>query len=91
MADKEYFIANGIIKKFKDLLNGSHAEVTASVGLVLASDGVLLPIDDLATTNTPDGNGRLSYTQVVYDGVTYRKTYTYSGDFLTNISNWVKQ
>jgi hypothetical protein len=59
-------------------------------GTVLASNGVALPIDNLAQTITYSGNLVATIT-VVYNGITYVKTYTNNGTNITAISQWVAQ
>jgi len=49
-----------------------------------------LPVDDLAHTLTYDSTFVATDT-VVYQGVTYVKTYTNDGTNITNISAWVAQ
>lgn len=34
---------------------------------------------------------KINYIEVVANGVTYRQTWTYTGDFVTSISAWAKQ
>jgi hypothetical protein len=34
---------------------------------------------------------QINYIEVVANGVTYRQTWTYTGDYVTAISAWVKQ
>jgi len=57
---------------------------------VLASDGVMLPLDALTQNITYSGSF-VSYIQVVYVGNTYQQTFTNNGTNITVISGWVKQ
>ena len=34
---------------------------------------------------------KINYIEVVANGVTYRQTWTYTGDFVTAISAWARQ
>lgn len=55
-----------------------------------ASDGVLLPIASLdVTSNYTDTT--LNYKQVVFQSVTYRKTFTWTGSNLTKETRWIRQ
>jgi hypothetical protein len=54
---------------------------------ILSSDGVALPINNLAATMTYTGEFLATIT-VVYNGVTYVQTYTNDGTFITAISQW---
>ena len=60
---------------------------------VLATDGAALPLDVLEHTYTNNGTV-ITSDAVVYvnpQGVTktYTQTYTYSGSFISDISQWV--
>jgi hypothetical protein len=57
----------------------------------IASDGVLLQVDDLAQTFAYNVDGTLNYIQVTQSGSNYRQTYGYTDGRITSISNWVKQ
>lgn len=73
-------ILTGISKRFRDMGDGTHAEVIAIGGP-----------DSLAQTLAYDEEGNLS-TVLATDGVnTWVQTYTYANGLLTNISAWVKQ
>ena len=61
------------------------------LNLVIASDGILLPIDSLAQTLGYDGSNNLTTITVTYNGITYVQTMTYVGSNVTAISQWVKQ
>jgi hypothetical protein len=54
---------------------------------VLSSNGVALPIGDLAVTFTYSGSF-VATASVVYNGVTYTVTFTNNGTQITNISQW---
>lgn len=52
------------------------------------------PLDDVANQVTRTFNytaGKLTSVDKTIDGVTYRQTWTYTGDDLTGISAWVEQ
>lgn len=55
---------------------------------VLATNGVALPIDNLAKVFAYSG-AFLSTITVVYNGITYVQTYTNNGAQLTSESQWV--
>lgn len=57
----------------------------------LSDTGVPLPIDSLAKSYSYNGDGTISYIQVVHDTVTYRQTFTYLSGTLSAISKWVAQ
>jgi len=59
-------------------------------GTVATSTIGQLPVDDLAKVLTYDGDF-IATMSVVYDSVTYTKTYTNDGTNITNISVWVAQ
>lgn len=50
-----------------------------------------LPVGDLPVALAYDGSNNLTSMTVVYRGVTYIKTFTYTGSNCTNISAWVAQ
>lgn len=54
------------------------------------SPGIQLPISDLAQAVGYTGSNATTFT-VVYQGVTYVQTFTYSGSTVTNFSQWVPQ
>ena len=56
----------------------------------LASDGVMIPLDNTAQALSYTGTV-LDYVSLSYNGSTYRQTYTYTGGNLTTISIWTKQ
>lgn len=61
---------------------------------VIAQGGKALPIGDLAMAISYVTISGTAYPQtftVVYQGVTYVKTYTYTDTNLTNISQWIPQ
>jgi hypothetical protein len=58
--------------------------------VVQASDGVLLPLDQLTQTMGYT-NGSLTTITVVFNGNTYIQTLTYSNGVLSTVSPWVKQ
>lgn len=66
-------------------------DVVGSAGVVTGSDGVVLPIDDLAHAFGRDGSGNLTSDTVVFNGKTYVQTYTYGSGFLTGVSKYVVQ
>lgn len=59
-------------------------------GTVATSTIPQLPVDDLAKTLTYDGDF-IATMSVVYQGVTYTKTYTNDGTNITDISVWEAQ
>lgn len=61
------------------------------VDIVMASDGVFVPIGSLAQTLTYNADGTVNYVQVTYNALVYRQTFNYSAGQLTNISAWVLQ
>ncbi|WP_438979536.1 hypothetical protein [Polynucleobacter sp.] len=73
-------------------LSGIYKEIKAgiSVSYVIASDGVLLPADSLATTIAGSTATAITYT-VTYLTFTYVKTFTYTAGSVSSISQWVKQ
>ncbi len=64
---------------------------TLTSRVVVASDGQLVPVDDLAQVIVRNGDGSVNYIQVVHVGNTYRQTLTYTTGAVTGISAWVKQ
>jgi hypothetical protein len=70
------------------LVNASGA--TVADNSVMASDGVMLPIDSIAQT-LGYTTGDLTTITVVYGGNTYVQTLTYTSGNITAISEWVKQ
>ena len=69
--------------------NGSIEQVLANI---VASDGIVIPIDSLAQTMTYNAPGGLLDTITVsYAGNTYRQTLAYTGSNVTSMSGWVKQ
>ena len=80
MTDTLSKVLNGISKRFRDMGDGTHAEVVALGGP-----------DTLAQTLGYDASGNLK-TITATDGTnTWVQTYTYAGGLLTGISAWVKQ
>ena len=63
---------------------------SSDVTLPAASDGTILPLSSLAQT-LAYSNGLLSTITVSYGGNTYVQTMTYANNFLTGISQWIKQ
>lgn len=59
-------------------------------GAATADDGVVLPLESLAKSFGYAGDNLTTVT-VSYNGETYVKTLTYTGDKLTATSVWVKQ
>lgn len=58
----------------------------------LASNGTPLPVDSLSETYSYNVDGLLHYTEVSYQGVTYRTTYSYDvNGRLTGIAKLVAQ
>ena len=55
---------------------------------VLATNGVALPLDNLAYTFAYSGSF-VSTITVVYAGTTYVQTFTNNGTQITHISQWV--
>lgn len=72
------------------LLDSSGIPIVISSGSVTADNGVVLPLDSLAHTFTSSG-GLITTDTVVYLGVTYVQTLTYSGGVIQTISQWVAQ
>ncbi len=60
-------------------------------GGVIASDGVLVPVDSLAQTMGYDGSNNLTTVTVTYLGNVYVQTLTYTGSNLTGVSRFIKQ
>ena len=58
--------------------------------LVMDNTGIQIPIDDLAVTYGWTG-GNLTSETVVYNGVTFIKTYTYSSGVMQTESGWIHQ
>jgi hypothetical protein len=61
-----------------------------SVNCVIASDGVLLPVDSLEQTLTYTGD-LISTISVSFGSEVYIQTYTYTSSNVTSISQWEKQ
>lgn len=61
------------------------------VDIVMASDGVFVPIGSLAQTIVYNTDGTVNYVQVSYNALTYRQTFAYTAGQLTSISAWVLQ
>lgn len=55
----------------------------------IASNGRVIPFDSLPQTFSYNTDGSINYIQVIYDGATYRQSFTYSSGVLTGISAWV--
>lgn len=62
-----------------------------SVRHEIASDGKVVPFESLAQEFAYNGDGTVNYVQAVWEGVTYRQSYTYTSGKLTGVSRWVKQ
>lgn len=60
-------------------------------GAAIGSDGVVLPLGDLAQVLGYDGSNNLITITVAYLGNTYVQTFTYTGSNLTGISKFAKQ
>lgn len=58
---------------------------------VLASDGLLVPVDSLAQVLGYDASGNLTTITVSYGGNTYVQTMTWTSGNMTGVSQWVKQ
>ena len=74
--------------------SAAQATITGTIsvdGVALASDGVYLPLDDLAQTLAYNADGTLNYVQVTYNGNNYRQTLTYTSGQVAGITNWVRQ
>lgn len=67
------------------------ASYPADNGTVIASDNVILPIDSLSHSFTRNTDGTLATDTVVFNGITYVQSYTYTSGAVTGISQWVKQ
>lgn len=63
---------------------------TKTVNCVIASDGVLIPVDSLATAIAGSTATAQTLT-LIYLGNTYIKTITYTAGNASNLSQWVKQ
>lgn len=61
-----------------------------SVNCVIASDGVLLPVESLEQTLTYTGD-LISTISVSFGSEVYIQTYTYTSSNVTSISQWEKQ
>ena len=73
-------------------ISGAGGSVEQILTNIVASDGVIIPIDSLDQTMTYNAAGGLLDTVTVsYGGNTYKQTFTYSGSNVTLISQWVKQ
>lgn len=60
--------------------------------IVYGSDGAMIPLRSAIITASYDGNGNLLTTTVVYQGITYIQTRTYSGtNKVLTISRWISQ
>lgn len=58
----------------------------------VGSDGTPIPVGSLSETYSYNVDGSLHYTDVIYQGRTYRTTYSYDGNGrLTNIAKLVAQ
>jgi len=57
---------------------------------VQASDGTMLPLEDIPLTFAFSG-GFIATITGVYQGKTYVQTYTNNGTNITAISAWIKQ
>lgn len=58
---------------------------------VNADDGVLLPLEDLDQVFAYNVDDTLAYIQVVYRGVTYRQSLTYTDGQCTAVTRWTAQ
>ncbi|GAB4059224.1 hypothetical protein [Uliginosibacterium sediminicola] len=56
-----------------------------------SSRRVALPIDSLEQSLVYNADGTLNYIEVVFNGATYRQTFTYTDGKVSKISAWVKQ
>jgi hypothetical protein len=65
-------------------------DTSTEVTVIKASDGKSVPVDSLDHAFAYV-NGTLSTDTVVFEGVTYVQTYTYTAGALTGMSKWVKQ
>lgn len=68
-----------------------NGRLLVSTNTPIASDGEAIPLDMLAQSLVYNSDNTLNYVQVVFAGVTYRQTFTYTSGNLTGISAWVKQ
>jgi hypothetical protein len=59
-------------------------------GSAIATNGVVLPIGELAQALAYDGSNNLQTITVTYLGHTYVQTFTMTGTNLTGISAWVQ-
>lgn len=61
------------------------------VHVEIAADGTPVPVASLAESYHYNSDGTLEYSQVVFGGVTYRTSYTYSAGRLASIAKLVPQ
>lgn len=83
--------ANSHLVDIKGKLKATGAGNPLYVPGVEASDGTLVPVESLAQALTYDGSGNLSTVSVVWGGLTYTQTFSYTSGKLSGISAWVKQ
>jgi hypothetical protein len=57
----------------------------------LADNGAFVPVGSLAMTVNRNADGTVNYFQCVYQGVTYRKTYSYTAGIVTSWTAWTHQ
>jgi hypothetical protein len=69
------------------MLSISFGGIMSGSTTVLSSNGVALPIDNLAQVFTYSGSF-IATASVVYNGITYTQTFTNNGTQITNISQW---
>lgn len=60
------------------------------MGVVVATDGTRLPLDNLQQTLNYT-SGVITSISVVYNGITFLQTFTRTGNVITSISRWVPQ
>lgn len=67
------------------------AQVVGPVSIgYIASNGVVVPADSLAATHTIIA-GQITAVTVVYLGITYVQTLTYTAGIVSAVSQWVAQ
>lgn len=84
-------ILSGVsLKLGGSVVSSSNPLPAKSVNCVIASDGVLLPVESLEQTLTYTGD-LISTISVSFGSEVYIQTYTYTSSNVTSISQWEKQ
>lgn len=71
--------------------SGSTAATAVSYITILSSNNIPIPVDSLGKTINRNGDGSIAYIEVTYQSVTYRQTYSYTGNELTSVTAWIPQ